>query len=71
MFKVGDYIVNVVNIAQGVDIVYAVMKVHKKEKGKQLYDIVNIKNKIVYHRVQLPDNFYLKMEKPIKVPEQQ
>ena len=69
MFKKGDYVVNIVNISQGVDIVYFIVKVHKKEKDIQLFDIINIKNKMVYHRVPLPDNFYLKMERTIKIPE--
>ena len=70
MFKKGDYILNMINISQGVDIVYYVVKVHKKEKNIQLYDIINIKNKMVYHRVHLPDDFYLKMVKTIKLPEE-
>lgn len=66
MFKAGDYLLNVMNMSRHVDIIYRVLKVHKRKGTLQLYDIINIKNNMIYHRVPLPNDFYIKLEMPEK-----
>jgi hypothetical protein len=63
MFRVGDYIVCLLDKMNGEYIIYEVVTKHKVKKGiPQLYDIRSTKTNFKFNKIRLPEEFYVKLE---------
>jgi len=63
MFEVGNFIMNTMNMNHGVEKIFLVVKEYPSKSGIKFYDIINIKNKLRYIRIPLPEDFYVKLER--------